>query len=65
MKITHDVVFALGTEVWLKVDSDAHGIVVGYIVRPAGKVTYLVSFGQGEDSAHYDMELTTERVVAT
>ena len=53
--------FAIGDTVYLKTDTEqSKHIVTGYIVRPGGRLIYLISCCNSE-SHHFDIELTPER----
>ncbi len=54
-----------GTILYQRVDTENGGIVTGYNVRPGGGLTYLLTWGTAEESAHYEFELTDERVYST
>jgi len=54
-----EVAFAIGQEVFLKCrDEKVRGLVCGYYVWP-GEIAFNVSWGNGQDSTHYEFELTT------
>lgn len=50
----------LSTVLYLKVDGEAAGMLIGYIVRPSS-LTYLVSWAEDGECEHWEMELTEEK----
>lgn len=51
--------FWFGDVVYLKVDEDhACGMVTGLIVSPNDSYLFVVSWADGQDSKHYDFELS-------
>lgn len=61
MKI--DPKFAHGTIVYLKAGGDLVGMVTGYIVRAGNVLNYIIGWNNGEESLHYEIELTDERAL--
>lgn len=59
INITIYVKFRIGDVVYHKMEMTrkSPGIITGYVSRPTGTL-YYVSWGAGEESPHYDMELT-------
>lgn len=63
MKITIESAFEIGDVVFLRMRQDhVGGIITRLMVFGAGEVSYSVSWGNGQDSWHYAMELSTEYV---
>lgn len=60
MKLTPT--FSIGETVWHRCDTECPGIVTGYLVRSGGHLLYLVCWG-GEETSHYEFELTDERPI--
>lgn len=55
-----DVVkFHLEETVYLKLKPDEAGMITGILYRQTG-IQYFVSWGDREETNHYEMELTTE-----
>lgn len=54
------VKFSLGEKVYLVVDPDEQGMVTGILFRPHG-VSYCVTWGNADETTHYDIELTAEK----
>ena len=55
--------YDLGTTVYLKVDTEVVGILVGYVVRPKCDLQYLVTWNDAEEKAHWSCELTEEKTL--
>jgi hypothetical protein len=53
--------FELGTTVFLRVAPEDAGMVTGYTIRFGPTLTYLITWGDGEERTHWEMELTSER----
>ncbi len=50
-----------GTVVYLRVQNEPRkGMVTGYVVHGGGGFSVLVSWGDGSETRHYALELTTE-----
>lgn len=57
-----EIDYAIGDVVYLKMrDDPIRGIVNGYHVRPES-ILYAVSWGDGNESIHYAMELSRDHV---
>ncbi len=54
---------ALGDVVYLKVNAECSGMVTGILFRPQG-VRYFITWGNANETSHYDIELTNEKVFA-
>jgi len=55
--------FTLGSTVYLRIDPESRGMVVGYVVRPENTLTYLVRWAEDgvEEVEHWGLELTAEK----
>lgn len=61
MDTTYTPIFDIGEVVGLKINGlkvgdQAPGMVTGYLIRP-GWIGYLVTWGAGNETTHYDIEL--------
>lgn len=54
--------FSLGQIVWHKVSGDK-GMVTGFVIRPAGRLTYYVTFDDHAESACFEIELSEDKVL--
>lgn len=52
--------FHLGDTVYLAVNAEQKGMVTGIVFRPMG-CAYYVTFADGQERTHYEIELTTEK----
>lgn len=52
--------FHLGQTVYLAVNAEQQGMVTGILFRPNG-FAYYVTFADGQERTHYEMELTAEK----
>jgi hypothetical protein len=60
--LTLYVKFRLGDVVYLKISADPFkGMVTGINIRPGGQ-HFTITWEDGRDSDHYEMELTTEYI---
>lgn len=53
--------FALAQLVYLRANSDWAGIVTGILLRPDGAFCYFVTWGDHEETQHFECELTDEK----
>jgi hypothetical protein len=61
MKLSINVAHAIGDIVYLRVVQErSAGIVTGYAIRPDSTVLYYVSWDDGCERMHYDLELCKE-----
>ncbi len=55
----------LGTVLYQKVDPETGGMLTGYSIRPGSAtsytITYVISWGDGEERCHWEFELTDEK----
>jgi len=54
--------FQFGDKVWLAVNGEFYGVIVGYSVRP-GAVVWHVTWNNLSDGTHFDFELTREKPI--
>jgi hypothetical protein len=53
--------YSFGDIVYLKTDPNAlPRIVIGWLLTPGTLVSYMVKVGEGDETYHYGLELTTE-----
>jgi hypothetical protein len=55
------VKFAIGELVYLKILPDDPGIVTGILFRPHSQL-YFITWGDLNETTHYDIELTTKKL---
>lgn len=53
----------LGEILWLKVNPEMKGMVTGIILRSGPLISYLIAWNDGEETAHYEMELVDEKPI--
>ena len=51
----------LGQMVWLKVQPEMKGMITGIVVRSGPSILYFITWNDGEESMHYEMEVTEEK----
>lgn len=54
------VKFNLGEIVYLKIKPEEAGMITGLLFRPHS-VSYYVTWGNANETTHYDIELTTKK----
>lgn len=52
--------FHIGDIVYLQINPDRQGMVTGILFRPTWFV-YYITFADGNERTHYEIELTTEK----
>lgn len=53
----------IGQIVWLKVQPEMKGMITGIIVRSGPSISYLITWNDGEESTHYEIEVTEEKPI--
>ncbi len=51
----------LGTLLYRKANSEIGGTLVGYVIRPDGRITYLVDWSEDGEAEHWEVALSDER----
>ncbi len=54
----------IGTVLYLRVAAEEGGMLTGYVIRPGGVMSYLITWGDGDEKTHWEVELTSEKVYA-
>ena len=60
MREIDSVKFNHGDIVYLKVNPDEAGMITGILFRPHS-ITYFITWGNANETTHYDVELTKEK----
>ncbi len=52
-----------GTLLYRKASSEEGGTLVGYVVRPDGRMTYLVDWAEDGEAEHFEIALSDEKTL--
>lgn len=53
----------LGTVLYRKVNTEAGGMLTGYVVRAGSAITYLIAWVEDGELEHFDFELSEDKVL--